>query len=184
VGPRLIQCGLGRGLLLYQVASSSIQPFGHNRHEPKTVGCAPFRGELRPHQTQCRLGRPLRRSGRSSPPNVFRFRFSPVKPNLTLILTLTLPSDGVWCWVVNFSRSADVYLRTKWYVDPSSRSATIYMGQKLGGVGVPFSLGLAAFPSNTKWPGPRPTSIPSGTLVHPAVWPQQTLAENWGTVPL
>jgi len=26
--PRLIQCGLGRGLLPYQVASSSIQPFG------------------------------------------------------------------------------------------------------------------------------------------------------------
>jgi len=40
--PRLIQCGPGRGLLPYQVASSSIQPFGHNRHEPKTRGCAPF----------------------------------------------------------------------------------------------------------------------------------------------
>ena len=24
------------------------------------------------------------------------------------------------------------------------------------------------------------TSIPSGILVHPAVWPQRTLAENWG----
>ena len=35
LGPRLIQCGLGRGLLPYQVASSSIQPFGHNRHGPK-----------------------------------------------------------------------------------------------------------------------------------------------------
>jgi len=33
--PRLIQCGLDRGLLRYQVASSSIQPFGHNRHGPK-----------------------------------------------------------------------------------------------------------------------------------------------------
>ena len=42
--PSLIQCGLGRGLLLYQVASSSIQLFGHNRHEPKTGVCAPFRG--------------------------------------------------------------------------------------------------------------------------------------------
>ena len=30
---------------LYQVASSSIQPFGHNRHEPKSGGCcAPFLG--------------------------------------------------------------------------------------------------------------------------------------------
>jgi len=42
----LIQCGLGRGLLPYQVASSSIQPFGHNRHGPK-IGwgwCALFSG--------------------------------------------------------------------------------------------------------------------------------------------
>jgi len=58
-GSCLIQCGLSRGLFLYQVASSSIQPFGHNRHEPKTGSCAPFRGELRPHLTQRRLGRHL-----------------------------------------------------------------------------------------------------------------------------
>jgi len=30
LGTRLIQCGLRGGLLPYQVASSSIQPFGHN----------------------------------------------------------------------------------------------------------------------------------------------------------
>jgi len=60
LGFRLTQCGLGRGLLPYQVASSSIQPFGHNRHQLKTEGCALFRwGELRPHLTQCRLGRGL-----------------------------------------------------------------------------------------------------------------------------
>ena len=35
-------------------------------------------------------------------------------------------------------------------------------------------------PSNTKSPGPRPTSIPSGILVHLAIWPQRTWAENWG----
>ena len=34
LGSRLIQCGLRRGLILYQVASSSIEPFGHN-----SVGC-------------------------------------------------------------------------------------------------------------------------------------------------
>ena len=40
----LIQCCLCRCLLPYQVASSSIQPFGHNRHEPKIgwSGCAFF----------------------------------------------------------------------------------------------------------------------------------------------
>jgi len=44
---RLIQCGLCRGLLPYQVASSSIQPFGHNRHGPKIGwdGCALFPGD-------------------------------------------------------------------------------------------------------------------------------------------
>ena len=35
LGPRLVQCGLGQGLLPYQAVSSSIQPFGHNRHWPK-----------------------------------------------------------------------------------------------------------------------------------------------------
>jgi len=44
LGPRLTQCGLGRGLLPCKVASSSIHPFGYNRHEPKTGGCAPFIG--------------------------------------------------------------------------------------------------------------------------------------------
>jgi len=29
-------------------------------------------------------------------------------------------------------------------------------------------------------PGPRPTSVPSGILIYPAVWPQHTRAENWG----
>jgi len=30
LGPHLTQCGMGRGLSPYQVASWSIQPFGHN----------------------------------------------------------------------------------------------------------------------------------------------------------
>jgi len=38
--------------------------------------------------------------------------------------------------------------------------------------------------SSTKSPGTRPTSIPSGILIHPAVWPQQTWAENWRCIPL
>jgi len=32
--------------------------------------------------------------------------------------------------------------------------------------------GGATFPCNTVWPGPRPASVPSGILIHPAVWPQ------------
>jgi len=40
--------------------------------------------------------------------------------------------------------------------------------------------GGAGSPCNTLWPGPRPTFVPSAILIHPAVWPQQTWAENWG----
>jgi len=47
----LTQCGLGRGLLLYQVASSSIQPFGHNRHEPKMGDVPHLWGAATPSNT-------------------------------------------------------------------------------------------------------------------------------------
>jgi len=70
--------------------------------------------------------------------------------------------------------------RTKWHVHPSSRLATIDMGWKLGAVPL---LGGAEFLSNTTSPGPRPTSIPSGILIHPAVWPQRIWAENGGLCP-
>jgi len=46
----------------------------------------------------------------------------------------------------------------------------------------PFGGGGAGSPSNTMWPGPRPTSLPGGILIHPAVWPQQTWAKNWGGI--
>ena len=38
--------------------------------------------------------------------------------------------------------------------------------------------------SSTMWPGSRPTFVPSGILIHPAVRTQQTWAEIWGAVPL
>ena len=55
------------------------------------------------------------------------------------------------------------------------------MGQNLGALPL---LGVGAWsPSNTKSPGLRPTFIPSGILIHPAIWPQQIWAENWGLCP-
>jgi len=45
LGPHLAQCGLGRGLLPYQVACWSMQPFGHNSHGPKIGGSALFLGK-------------------------------------------------------------------------------------------------------------------------------------------
>ena len=37
----------------------------------------------------------------------------------------------------------------------------------------PFGRG-AGSPSNTMWPGPRPTSVLSFILIHPTIWPQYT----------
>ena len=51
-------------------------------------------------------------------------------------------------------------------------------------VGVPSVLWVAGSPSNTKSRGPRPTSIRSGILVYPDVWPQQKWDDNWGLCPL
>ena len=42
-----------------------------------------------------------------------------------------------------------------------------------GGAAVPL-LGGSWVPSNTMWPGLRPTSTPSGILIHPTIWPQYT----------
>jgi len=78
---------------------------------------------------------------------------------------------------------AKAYLRTKWHLDPSSCLATTDMGWKLrgcasfGGAGSPQQCGQVR--------GLPPYAIPSGILIHPAVWPQQTWTENWGAaVPL
>ena len=67
------------------------------------------------------------------------------------------------------------------HLDLTRRLATIDMGRKLGAP-PPFWGGgwVPMIPYNTKSPGPRPTSIPSGILIHPAIWPQQTWAEIWG----
>jgi len=48
------------------------------------------------------------------------------------------------------------------------RLVTIDMGRTLGMC--PF--GGAGSPSNTTWPGPKPTFTRGGMLLHSAVWPQ------------
>jgi len=115
------QCGLGRGLPPYQVASGSIQSFGHYRNRPKLGEYAPFLGRgLGPHLAQCGLDH-----------------------------------------------------RANCHLDPSSRLATIYMGS------APFLGRGAESPSNTMSLRPRPTSLPSGILIYPAIWLQQIWAKNW-----
>jgi len=58
-----------------------------------------------------------------------------------------------------------------------ARLATRHMGRKLQPVHV---LGEVGSQSNTMWPGPRPTSVPSGILIYAAISPQHT----WMSVPL
>ena len=43
---------------------------------------------------------------------------------------------------------------------------------------------LLLSPSNAMSLGPRPTSLPSGTLIHPLVWPQQAGRKLGEAVPL
>jgi len=75
----------------------------------------------------------------------------------------------------------EAYPSTKWHLDPCNRLATT-RGPKLGVLCPPFG-GRAGSPSNTMSPGLRSTSVPSGILIHPAVWPQQTWTKNWGCAP-
>jgi len=61
------------------------------------------------------------------------------------------------------------------------RLATLDVGREL--VAVPL-MGEARSSCNTMWPGTRPILVPGGILIHTAVWPQQTWAENWRPCPL
>ena len=76
----------------------------------------------------------------------------------------TMPSHmGAW---------AEAYVHTKWHLNPSRHLATTDMGRKLGAVCL-YGWG-AGSSSNTKWPRPTPTCMPSFILIHPTVWPQYT----------
>jgi len=77
----------------------------------------------------------------------------------------------------------EAYLHTKWHLDASSRLATIEMGQKIGEELRPLFGEGAGSPSNTKSTGLRTTSMPSATLIHPAVWPQKNMGPKFGSVP-
>ena len=64
-----------------------------------------------------------------------------------------------------------------------NRLVTIDMGRKVGDAEA-LSLGeLGLHLTQCRPGGPWSTSVPSGILIHPAIWPQQTPAENLGGVP-
>ena len=66
------------------------------------------------------------------------------------------------------------HLRAKCHLDPSSHLATTDMCRELGEGPCPFEGAAAGSPSNTMWPEPRPTFMPSFILIRPTVWPQYT----------
>ena len=53
------------------------------------------------------------------------------------------------------------------------------MGDRLATMDMDRKVGRAGSPSSTMSHGPRPASLPSGILIHPAVLPQGAWAENW-----
>jgi len=61
LGPHLIQCGLGRGLPLYQVALDPFSRLATTNMGLKLEGALPFLvgAPLSPHLTLCGLGRGL-----------------------------------------------------------------------------------------------------------------------------
>jgi len=99
-----------------------------------------------------------------------------------------------WRWQFNLSVESNqnvesscksVEFRSNKYsavAEMGDRLATIDMSRKLGAASL-FE-GRAGLPSNTMWAGPRPTFVPNGILIHPAVWPQQTWTEIGGCAPL
>ena len=58
------------------------------------------------------------------------------------------------------------YQVASWYIQPFCHTRH---GPKIGLCSL---FGGAGSPSSTMWPGPRPTSMPSAILIHPAIWSQ------------
>jgi len=78
----------------------------------------------------------------------------------------TLPNKLRCQWLPPTDKSSAV-------AEMGDRLATTDIGWKVGGCCAPFR-GGSCVPSNIMSPGLRPTSIPSGILIHPTVWPQYT----------
>jgi len=154
------------------------------------------------HLTQCGKGRrrklgavPLSVGGAGSPSNTLWPRPKPTSlPSGILIHPVAWPQQ-TWAknWGCPFGeRELGLHLthcglgRGLSPCQVASCSIQLFRHKRHGPkIGVcPFGGGGAGSPSNTMWPGPSPTSLPSGILIHPAVWPYQAWVENWGTVPL
>jgi len=120
---------------------------GHNRHGPKRGGglLCPFRGALAPRLIQCGLGRGL-----------LPYQVASSSSRLATIDMGQKLSDGGCAFCI-------LVLPPVW---PQRTLAENW------GAAVPLYGRRAWFPSKTISRRPRPTSVPSGILIHAAVWPQ------------
>jgi len=121
LGPYQTKCGLGPALPYYRVAPWSIQPFGHNRHEPKIRGHAPLLG-----------------GGAGSPSNNVDWAEAYLRTKWHLDPCICLatihmspkvggccsPLGGSWDTIQHNVAWAEAYLPAKWNLDLSSRLAT------------------------------------------------------------
>ena len=153
-----------------QVLSSSWdgRPFGHNRHGPKIGRLCPFwEGELGPHVTQCGLAEAylrtkwhLDQSSSLTSRNLVEGLF-PFRVELGPHLTQCCPGQG---------QGLPSYQVASWSMQPFGHNR---QGLKIGGALPSFWSGGAGSPSNTTMSlGSKPTSIPSGIMIHSAVWAQ------------
>jgi len=79
-------------------------------------------------------------------------------------------SGGSWVLIEHKVAWVEAYLHTKWILVHPAVWPQRTLAENWGAV--PVYGGGAGSPSNTKSPGLRPASIPSGILMHTAVWPQ------------
>ena len=84
-----------------------------------------------------------------------------------------------WCWNAVHLNIIQV-LSSSWDGRPFNHNRH---GPKIRGLWSLFGEGSGS-PSNTMSPGLRHTFMPSGILIHPAFWLQQTWAETWEAMPL
>jgi len=141
---------------------------GHNHQFLAHVRCGQTAGWIKmPHGMEAGIGpghivsdgdpaSPPRKGHRS--PAVFGpcLLWSNVRPYRLLLST---------CYIVQ----ATLYKTCSAVVEPGDRLTTILMDRKVGDVPHFGGVGSA---SHAMWPGPKPTFVRSGILIHPAVWPQ------------
>jgi len=97
----------------------------------------------------------------------FNWRIYGVSCRLQQLLKYLWIARNVLLWLIKVTADTKQELSSGATVPEQSGPKSV------GGCCAPFR-GEARFPCNTMSPGPRTTSVPSGILIHPAVWPEYT----------